>query len=247
MDQQLLLMLAGATMLALFIGLGAGLLIQRRIAAVQQDALGKQIDTLKLTIEQLSAQLREMEGSLATCREHLHISQRDLAVNADRVAQQAETLLANKASLSQHEQINSELKTELARQQSAYQHLQTATAEQIALLSDAKKQLTDQFEQLANRIFDEKSQRFQSHSREALELQLKPFRDQLTEFRGRVDHIYSDENRERGELKEQLKNLQEMNRNISKEAQNLTRALKGDNKAQGNWGEVILELSLIHI
>lgn len=241
MDQQLLLMLAGATMLALFIGLGAGLLIQRRIAAVQQDALGKQIDTLKLTIEQLSAQLREMEGSLATCREHLHISQRDLAVNADRVAQQAETLLANKASLSQHEQINSELKTELARQQSAYQHLQTATAEQIALLSDAKKQLTDQFEQLANRIFDEKSQRFQSHSREALELQLKPFRDQLTEFRGRVDHIYSDENRERGELKEQLKNLQEMNRNISKEAQNLTRALKGDNKAQGNWGEVILE------
>tara|TARA_R110001583_G_scaffold194685_1_gene366258 strand:- start:4317 stop:5777 length:1461 start_codon:yes stop_codon:yes gene_type:complete len=241
MDQQLLLMLAGATMLALFIGLGAGLLIQRRIAALQQDALGKQIDTLQLTIEQLSAQLSEMEGSLATCREHLHISQRDLAVNADRVAQQAETLLANKASLSQHEQINSELKTELARQQSAYQHLQTATAEQIALLSDAKKQLTDQFEQLANRIFDEKSQRFQSHSREALELQLKPFRDQLTEFRGRVDHIYSDENRERGELKEQLKNLQEMNRNISKEAQNLTRALKGDNKAQGNWGEVILE------
>ncbi len=241
MDQQLLLMLAGATMLALFIGLGAGLLIQRRIAAVQQDALGKQIDTLQLTIEQLSTQLSEMEGSLATCREHLHISQRDLAVNADRVAQQAETLLANKASLSQHEQINSELKTELARQQSAYQHLQTATAEQIALLSDAKKQLTDQFEQLANRIFDEKSQRFQSHSREALEQQLKPFRDQLTEFRGRVDHIYSDENRERGELKEQLKNLQEMNRSISKEAQNLTRALKGDNKAQGNWGEVILE------
>lgn len=241
MDQQLLLLLAGATMLALFIGLGAGLLIQRRIAAVQQDALGKQIDTLQLTIEQLSTQLSEMEGSLATCREHLHISQRDLAVNADRVAQQAETLLANKASLSQHEQINSELKTELARQQSAYQHLQTATAEQIALLSDAKKQLTDQFEQLANRIFDEKSQRFQSHSREALEQQLKPFRDQLTEFRGRVDHIYSDENRERGELKEQLKNLQEMNRSISKEAQNLTRALKGDNKAQGNWGEVILE------
>lgn len=241
MDQQLLLMLAGATMLALFIGLGAGLLIQRRIAAVQQDALGKQMDTLQLTIEQQSTQLSEMEGRLATCREHLHTSQRDLAVNADRVAQQAETLLANKASLSQHEQINSELKTELARQQSAYQHLQTATAEQIALLSDAKKQLTDQFEQLANRIFDEKSQRFQSHSREALELQLKPFRDQLTEFRGRVDHIYSDENRERGELKEQLKNLQEMNRNISKEAQNLTRALKGDNKAQGNWGEVILE------
>ncbi len=241
MDQQLLLMLAGATMLALFIGLGAGLLIQRRIAAVQQDALGKQMDTLQLTIEQQSTQLSEMEGRLATCREHLHTSQRDLAVNADRVAQQAETLLANKASLSQHEQINSELKTELARQQSAYQHLQTATAEQIALLSDAKKQLTDQFEQLANRIFDEKSQRFQSHSREALELQLKPFRDQLTEFRGRVDHIYSDENRERGELKEQLKNLQEMNRSISKEAQNLTRALKGDNKAQGNWGEVILE------
>ncbi len=241
MDQQLLLMLAGATMLALFIGLGAGLLIQRRIAAVQQDALRKQIDTLQLTIEQQSTQLSEMDGRLATCREHLHISQRDLAVNADRVAQQAETLLATKASLSQHEQINSELKTELARQQSAYQHLQTATAEQIALLSDAKKQLTDQFEQLANRIFDEKSQRFQSHSREALELQLKPFRDQLTEFRGRVDHIYSDENRERGELKEQLKNLQEMNRSISKEAQNLTRALKGDNKAQGNWGEVILE------
>lgn len=241
MDQQLILIFAGSTALALLIGLGVGLVIQRRIAAVQLDAVQSQIAALQLSLEQQATQLAEGQASLQACQDQLHASQRDLAVNADRVAQQAEALAQSRASLSQHEQLNSELKTELARQQSAYQHLQTATAEQIALLSDAKKQLTDQFEQLANRIFDEKSQRFQSHSREALELQLKPFRDQLSEFRGRVDHIYSDENRERGELKEQLKNLQEMNRNISKEAQNLTRALKGDNKAQGNWGEVILE------
>ncbi len=241
MDQQLILIFAGSTALALLIGLGVGLFIQRRIAAVQLDALQSQIAALQLSLEQQTTQLAEGQASLQACQDQLHASQRDLAVNADRVAQQAEALAQSRASLRQHEQLNSELKTELARQQSAYQHLQTATAEQIALLSDAKKQLTDQFEQLANRIFDEKSQRFQSHSREALELQLKPFRDQLSEFRGRVDHIYSDENRERGELKEQLKNLQEMNRNISKEAQNLTRALKGDNKAQGNWGEVILE------
>ncbi|WP_414728077.1 DNA recombination protein RmuC [Zhongshania aliphaticivorans] len=241
MDQQLILIIAGIAAIALCLGLGAGLLIQRKIAGVQLEARQAEIAGLQLNIEQQTRQLAEVQHSLSTCREQLQTSQRDLAVNVDRVAQQADALAASRDSLSQYEQNSSELKAELARQQSAYQHLQSATAEQIALLSDAKKQLTDQFEQLANRIFDEKSQRFQSHSREALELQLKPFRDQLLEFRGRVDHIYSDENRERGELKEQLKNLQEMNRNISKEAQNLTRALKGDNKAQGNWGEVILE------
>ena len=241
MDQHQLFIFAGISAFVLFIGLGAGWFIQRRIAAIQLEALQQKIVALQFNFDQQTAQFNEVQVSLAACREQLNSSQRDLAVNEDRVAQQAQAITASRASLSQHEQSNSELKAELARQQSAYQHLQTATAEQIDLLKDAKKQLTDQFEQLANRIFDEKSQRFQSHSREALELQLKPFRDQLSEFRGRVDHIYSDENRERGELKEQLKNLQEMNRNISKEAQNLTRALKGDNKAQGNWGEVILE------
>jgi len=241
MDQQLLLIFSGIAVFSLFVGLLCGGYFQRRLNSVQLDNLQREIQGLQQTIDQQSILLANTQTNLQDCREQLSVSQRDGAVHADRATQQAEALASCRAALTESEANNSELKSELARQQSAYQHLKTATAEQIALLSDAKKQLSDQFEQLANRIFDEKSQRFQSHSREALELQLKPFRDQLSEFRGRVDHIYSDENRERGELKEQLKNLQEMNRNISKEAQNLTRALKGDNKAQGNWGEVILE------
>ncbi|MEX1670202.1 DNA recombination protein RmuC [Zhongshania guokunii] len=241
MDQQLLLIFSGIAVFSLFMGLVCGGYFQRRLNSVQLDNMQREIQGLLQNIELQSTQLVSTQTSLQDCREQLSLSQRDAAVHADRATQQAEALASCRATLTESEANNSELKSELARQQSAFQHLKTATAEQIALLSDAKKQLSDQFEQLANRIFDEKSQRFQSHSREALELQLKPFRDQLSEFRGRVDHIYSDENRERGELKEQLKNLQEMNRNISKEAQNLTRALKGDNKAQGNWGEVILE------
>ncbi|WP_269618309.1 DNA recombination protein RmuC [Zhongshania sp. BJYM1] len=241
MDTPLLLMISGIAFVGLCLGAVLSALLMGRSNRAHQSVQEEKALALQSALDNQLEVGAKLAVQLEEARSLAVASERELAVVRERLTIQGESLAAAQQNLASAELKSHELADALARKESAFTHLQTATAEQIALLSDAKKQLTEQFEQLANRIFDEKSQRFQVHSRDALDVQLKPFREQLKEFRGRVDHIYDNENRERGELKEQLKNLQEMNRSISKEAQNLTRALKGDNKAQGNWGEVILE------
>uniref|UniRef100_UPI003AF1D78B DNA recombination protein RmuC n=1 Tax=Alistipes sp. TaxID=1872444 RepID=UPI003AF1D78B len=104
--------------------------------------------------------------------------------------------------------------------------------------------LRAQFKNLASEILGEQSRTFKETNREALDVLLKPFRVNITEFRERVERIYSHENEQRGELKNELKNLMELNRRITAETTNLTNALKGNSKVQGDWGEMLLETIL---
>ncbi len=101
-----------------------------------------------------------------------------------------------------------------------------------------------EFRNLANDILEEKSKAFKQTNRESMEILLKPFRDNITEFRERVERIYSDENQQRGMLKSELRQLLELNARITQETNNLTAALKGNSKVQGDWGEMILETIL---
>ena len=101
-----------------------------------------------------------------------------------------------------------------------------------------------QFRSLATEILGEQSQRFKQTSQESIDVLLKPFRDNITDFRKRVEDIYTTQTSQRGELKAELKQLMDLNRNISAEAQNLTNALKGNSKVQGDWGEMLLETIL---
>ena len=114
-------------------------------------------------------------------------------------------------------------------------------AEKLELLQGARKQLGDEFSNLANRIFEEKSQHLLENSKNTLQHTLTPLQHQLQEFRKRVDHVYDSENRDRVSLLHELNQLKALNKQMSEDAINLTRALKGDKKAQGNWGEVVLE------
>ena len=113
--------------------------------------------------------------------------------------------------------------------------------EKLELLQKNRDELKREFENLANRIFEQKSDAFREKSQHSLQQLLSPFRDQLKDFRERVDTIHSDDNKERQALRTQIENLQQLNHQMSEEASNLTRALKGDKKVQGNWGELILE------
>lgn len=101
-----------------------------------------------------------------------------------------------------------------------------------------------QFKNLANDILGEQSRTFKETNREALDVLLKPFRDNIVEFRERVEKIYSSENEQRGALRNELERLMELNRRITTETTNLTNALKGNSKVQGDWGEMILETIL---
>ena len=116
-----------------------------------------------------------------------------------------------------------------------------ATSEKVALLERNRDALKQEFENLANRIFDQKSERFSQQTRTSLDSLLNPFRDQLQDFRKRVEDVYTSETRDRQALRSEIKSLQDLNRQITEEAANLVRALKGDKKIQGNWGELILE------
>ena len=101
-----------------------------------------------------------------------------------------------------------------------------------------------QFRNLANDVLAEQSRRFKESNKESMDILLKPFKDNITEFRERVERIYSAENEQHGALRNELKNLMELNRRITAETTNLTNALRGNSKVQGDWGEMILETIL---
>ena len=234
-DLNLFALLAGALCIAA--GLALGLLLSRRQQQLQQARIATLEDELQMLNQRLSAATHEREQSqaeLSGALQHKAVAQSSLADVSER-------LRHSEQARSEAERERFEAQAALARRESDYRHLQEASSEQIALLKQAREDLSRQFEHLANRIFDEKSRRFSEANQQNLQQSLNPFREQLKGFQERVNQIYDIENRQHGELREQLKSLQDMNANISREAQNLTRALKGDNKAQGNWGEVILE------
>ena len=106
---------------------------------------------------------------------------------------------------------------------------------------ESRKQLKMEFENLANEILRSSQSQFSRQSREGLDLFLKPFRQQVNDFKTRVEEIHSKEIMQRAELKSELKQLHELNRQMTEEASNLSTALKGEKKTQGNWGELILE------
>ena len=112
---------------------------------------------------------------------------------------------------------------------------------QLKLLQDAKQTLGQEFENLANRIFEDKQAKFSLQNKEALEVTLSPLRRDIGDFRKQVENAYDKENADRNKLAGQISELQKQTLQISADAVSLANALRGDNKAQGNWGEFVLE------
>jgi DNA recombination protein RmuC len=112
---------------------------------------------------------------------------------------------------------------------------------QLKLVQDAKLSLGQEFENLANRIFEDKQTKFSEQSKQALETSLSPLRRDLGDFRKQVTTAYDKENADRNRLAGQISELQKQTMKVSSDAASLASALKGDNKQQGNWGEFVLE------
>lgn len=129
---------------------------------------------------------------------------------------------------------NAVLEQQLASQQSQYEA-------QLKLLQEAKVTLGQEFENLANRIFEDKQAKFSAQSKEAIEVSLSPLRRDIGDFRKQVETVYDKENADRNKLVGQISELQKQTLQISADAVSLANALRGDNKAQGNWGEFVLE------
>lgn len=118
---------------------------------------------------------------------------------------------------------------------------QKKAKDDVALLLGAKEALTEQFQNLANKIFEERGAKFVAQNQDAMETILKPLREGLGEFKAKVEAVYDKESKERFSLQNEIKRLVELNSKIGEDAVNLTNALKGQSKTQGNWGELVLE------
>jgi DNA recombination protein RmuC len=161
----------------------------------------------------------------------------DLAVSEEKLRQ----LQSREAEFKQLQRLFIETKTENAQLQTRIDEQAKNTEEKLKLLLDAELRLNTQFENLAGKIFDDRSKQFTEHHKTSLDHIVAPLREQLGQFKQRIETVYDNENKDRISLREEIVSLRRDTAQMNQEALNLTRALKGDKKAQGNWGEMILE------
>tara|TARA_R110002074_G_scaffold216724_2_gene387009 strand:+ start:38370 stop:39695 length:1326 start_codon:yes stop_codon:yes gene_type:complete len=133
------------------------------------------------------------------------------------------------------------LNTELVKRNAQNENLERKLNEQKEELEKLQEKFTAEFENLANKILDTKSEKFTKQNKENLDLILKPLQEKIATFEKRVEDTHKESIDRHAMLRQQIIGLKELNEQMSKEATNLTKALKGDSKLQGNWGELVLE------
>jgi len=130
---------------------------------------------------------------------------------------------------------------QLAATEADYRNLEEKLTERQKELQDLQERFKAEFENLANKILEEKSMKFAEQNKSALTDLLTPLKEKISLFEKKVEDTYDRELRDKISLREEVRKLHELNHKLTEEANNLTRALKGDVKKQGDWGEFILE------
>jgi len=154
---------------------------------------------------------------------------------------QSENKLKEQNHKSEHLQQKKEfLQNELTSTTVAYENLEQRIEEKTAELEQLQQKFTKDFEIVASKILDEKSSKFTLQNKENLDLILKPLHERINSFEKKVEDTNKESLGRHSELRQQIKGLADLNLQMSKDADNLTKALKGDSKIQGNWGELIL-------
>jgi DNA recombination protein RmuC len=193
----------------------------------------------------LKSKLQSLKGTSPEELEKLKVKISDLSIEKSRVDERnkltEENLKQVSADLSSERAKNTLLNSELSSLKSNYNNLQTRLVEQKDEVEKLQEKFTKEFENLANKIFEDKSSKFTSQNKENLDQILKPLNDKIKDFEKRVEETYDKESKQRFSLENEIKKLSDANIQITKDATNLTNALKGQTKTQGNWGEFILE------
>jgi DNA recombination protein RmuC len=206
-------------------------------------------DAIKIVrIEQLTAELRQaqtrIEAETIAARTAAHtVTEREQALETAR-----HTALESDQTIDRLQRELQDIRAQYADAKAHLEHSERANTELQGFLDQAQTKLSGAFTELAGRVFDEKAQVFEKNVQEAgtrskadIDLMLKPFADRLAEFRQRVDVLYGDEARERAVLLGAVTELKTLNQDMADKAAALTRALKGNAKIRGDWGELMLE------
>jgi DNA recombination protein RmuC len=227
-----------------------------QVELVQECAvLGERLERMTREAEQARSQGKELIDELTALRK----VKEELAIQLAGTESKLTELLKNEQGKSQQiinlEKKSSEkdreirqldadkgrLNSQLRELEIRLEEQQKQAEEKLKLLIEAKEQLSEQFKNLANDIFEKNSRKFTEQNQVKLDAVMKPLGEKMKDFEKKVEDSYVKGAKERSSLVEQLKHLQELNQKLSKGADDLTKALKGDSKLQGNWGELVLE------
>lgn len=200
---------------------------QLRDQLAQQDLIIKAFTSEQLTSQQQQMHTQNKIGKLTQRVERIA----ELEIEKDYWQQQYQ----------QSNKLAGELRTQLVSQAARFEQEQIASQDKLQLLEAAEKRLQGQFENIANKIFEQKQEKFSQSSQAGLNSILSPLKEQIEGFKKQVTDQYVKEGQERASLKTEILGLKQLNQQITHDAAALTKALKGDNKVQGNWGEVVLE------
>lgn len=167
--------------------------------------------------------------------------QLELEMEQERSQRQQQDITSMNETLKQEREKLMQVSSEKASLEANFKNVQERLSEQKKEIADLQQQFTLQFKNLANEIFEEKSKKFTDQNKTNLFDLLNPLREKIEKFEEKVEKNSRESLQWNTALKTQLEHLKELNQQITKEAESLTRALKGDTKVQGNWGELILE------
>lgn len=191
--------------------------------------------TLKERHHQLELQFENYKNSSA---QHLEEAKAILLTEKQTAEQQQQHLIQEREDLRKEKEF---LHMELTRRNAAYENLQLKNQEQKEDVEKLQEKFTKEFENLANKILDEKSTKFTAQNKENMKSILDPLQEKIQLFEKKVDDTHKQSIDYHSALRQQIIGLKELNHQMSKETTNLTKALKGDSKTQGNWGELVLE------
>ena len=204
-------------------------------------------DTRRLAADNQASEARERDATSRLAAAEARLAAAEQALSAEKELRQRYEGQVQ-ALTEQRTRTEAELAALRASSEAEIASLRAKNAEDRAAEKAEREKLEEtfraQFRNLATEILGEQSKHFKETNKESLDVLLKPFRDNIVEFRKRVEDIYTTQTAQRGELKAELKNLMELNRRITTETTNLTNALKGNSKVQGDWGEMLLETIL---
>ncbi|MCL1144701.1 DNA recombination protein RmuC [Shewanella marinintestina] len=235
-----------------FLAMLIGALFNQRKTRIKWEYVRKQLlDEMEQTKVGLNSEILELKENIHQKELTIDQYQDKLEYRLEQLGKaqaQAERTVELEQALLDNQRKQMETQLALSKSNAMQQTLaasfnakEQALNDKIQLLEDSELRLNAQFENLATKIFEARSEKLQSQNNQQLDSVLAPFKQQIEGFRAQVQASYSHEQTQRSALKHQLDSLTELNLKMSQDAVNLTKALKGDNKQQGNWGEVILE------
>ena len=212
--------------------------------SVKSAQFEEKLQTLNIRNEDLNNGNEENKNLIETIRAENISFKTENAGLKEKVNRIEELSIDLKESKTSSEKLNGN-NTMLEKQVS---HLETllnkerkVSEEKMLILNNAQDILKKEFENISNKIFEDKRKKILDQNKDNLSTIITPLKEQLNEFKKKVEDVYVKESQQRFSLQQEIISLKDLNSKISKEAVNLTNALKGEHKTQGAWGEIILE------